>query len=77
MTRQRLASKWYKNILKTIKCYYCLKIIPLILRTRDHIIPLSKGGKTHKNNVVMACDLCNRTKSNKSIDIFIWKTFYE
>ena len=31
----------------------------------DHIIPVSKGGKTELSNLRVLCDRCNRGKSNK------------
>ena len=39
---------------------------------RDHLVPLSKGGKTVRNNIAPACRKCNRGRGNKD-----WKEWYE
>jgi 5-methylcytosine-specific restriction endonuclease McrA len=31
----------------------------------DHFIPISRGGTNHPENIVIACDPCNRSKHNK------------
>ena len=31
----------------------------------DHIVPLSRGGKTEKNNVVPCCKACNTAKKSR------------
>lgn len=36
--------------------------------TRDHIVPLTKGGKDTWDNVVTACVKCNNIKSNHLIE---------
>ena len=38
---------------------------PHLLLEVDHIIPVSKGGKTVESNLQTLCWKCNRTKSNK------------
>lgn len=40
---------------------------PNLLLEIDHIIPVSKGGLTEKNNLQTLCWKCNRSKSNKII----------
>ena len=42
---------------------------PNLLLEIDHIIPVAKGGRTVKNNLQTLCWKCNRTKSDKIIDI--------
>ena len=63
------AEEWI-DILKEYKfrCAYCGKEFTLFDReTRDHVIPISKGGDNTKENVVPACRSCNSQKSNKMI----------
>lgn len=33
----------------------------------EHIIPLSKGGRHHKSNLVISCKSCNSKKGNRSL----------
>jgi 5-methylcytosine-specific restriction endonuclease McrA len=44
---------------------YCEKDGDLILITKDHIIPKSKGGKDHLSNYQTMCVVCNVKKGNK------------
>lgn len=39
----------------------------LILLTRDHIIPKSKGGTESRSNKQILCEKCNKIKSDKII----------
>lgn len=36
-----------------------------ILMTKDHILPVSKGGKSHLNNLRPMCAVCNNYRENK------------
>lgn len=40
---------------------------PNLLLERDHIIPVSKGGRTEESNLQTLCWKCNRAKSNKIV----------
>lgn len=51
-------------------CAYCDKEAKLTL---DHVIPLSKGGKHSKDNVVPACEHCNCSKGNKTVEEWLGK----
>lgn len=46
-------------------CHYCDKEAKL---TMDHVIPLSKGGKHSKDNVVAACQHCNSSKNARMLE---------
>lgn len=48
-------------------CLYCEKGVTRSSATLDHVLPLSKGGKTNWENIVTACGHCNATKGNKLI----------
>lgn len=50
------------------KCEYCGSTTPPL--TRDHIIPLIKGGINIQNNLVLACKSCNSSKNDR--DVFDW-----
>lgn len=47
-------------------CMYCGKHFPEFLLTRDHVRPLSKGGKDTWSNVVTACRGCNHAKGGRT-----------
>ncbi len=55
-------SQWWKRQLDRGRCYYCGKPFPPHKLTMDHIVPLSRGGKSNKGNVVPACKDCNNKK---------------
>lgn len=55
-------TRWWWQKLARGLCYYCGgKFSPSEL-TMDHIVPLARGGKTTKGNVVTACKECNHKK---------------
>lgn len=45
-------------------CQYCHKGIPRCDSTLDHVIPVSKGGKTTWENSTTACGPCNALKAD-------------
>jgi len=51
------------------RCQYCgrlqIELKPRESLTRDHLIPLSRGGTNDWSNVVTACSPCNTRKANR------------
>ena len=47
-------------------CLYCGRDCPRPQLTRDHVVPLSKGGRDSWENVVSACFHCNSRKGNRT-----------
>jgi 5-methylcytosine-specific restriction endonuclease McrA len=56
------ATRWWKQKLAQGLCYYCGRRFPRDQLTMDHIVPIIRGGKTAKNNVVTVCKECNNNK---------------
>lgn len=60
--RELRQSQWWKRRCSKGKCHYCGESIPPRQLTMDHIVPISRGGRTTKGNVVPACKECNNKK---------------
>ena len=71
ITKERLKAKalrqsnWWK--VKENICYYCgLKFERKDL-TMDHKVPIARGGKSTKSNVVLSCKKCNTLKGTRTM----------
>jgi 5-methylcytosine-specific restriction enzyme A len=60
--RELRASQWWKQKRGAGRCHYCGKKFPASALTMDHIVPIVRGGKSTKGNVVPACKECNNKK---------------
>ncbi len=70
-TREFKKTRAWKDKIAQGICYYCSKKFEPHLLTLDHIVPLSRGGKTIIGNCVPACELCNKAKGcDTPVDIF-------
>lgn len=49
-------------------CLYCGREWRDSMLTRDHILPISRGGRDHWRNVVTACKRCNTRKGSLTPD---------
>ena len=59
-------SNWWKQKLQSKTCFYCKKTFCLKDLTMDHKVPIVKGGKSQKSNVVVSCKKCNTQKGTKT-----------
>ena len=57
-------SQWWKNKRACNLCYYCKITTPAKQLTMDHVVPLARGGRSIKSNLVPCCKSCNNLKKN-------------
>jgi 5-methylcytosine-specific restriction protein A len=57
-------SRWWQRKISSGCCYYCGQNVGQMELTMDHLIPLSRGGRSTKDNLVPCCKPCNNTKKN-------------
>ena len=55
-------TNWWTNVLQKGVCHYCRRKFSPGEITMDHIVPLSRGGKSSKGNIVPCCKECNNKK---------------
>ena len=60
--RRLRKTHWWKNKIQQGVCHYCQRQVGQAHLTMDHILPLSRGGKSRKGNIVPACKECNNKK---------------
>ncbi|MDX9785739.1 MAG: HNH endonuclease [Desulfobacterales bacterium] len=60
--RELRQSQWWKRKLAKGECHYCKKPTPPKELTMDHLVPLARGGRSTKGNVVPCCKECNTQK---------------
>lgn len=58
---------WWKQKRSTGICHYCQNKFPVDEITMDHLVPLVRGGKSTKSNLVPACKNCNNLKKHKLV----------
>ena len=56
------ASQWWKRRIDDGACFYCRRRVGGRALTMDHVVPLGRGGRSVRGNVVPACADCNARK---------------
>lgn len=60
--RELRRSEWWKRRRSPGICHYCRGHFPPAALTMDHLVPLVRGGRSTKGNIVPACKACNSKK---------------
>ncbi len=71
--RELRKTRWWQKKCAPGICYYCGKKVGAQNLTMDHVVPLIRGGKSVKSNLVPACKKCNQEK--KYLLAMEWEKF--
>jgi len=69
--RELRQSQWWKRRRGAGICHYCEKKVAPRELTMDHLVPLVRGGRSTKGNLVPACKDCNTKKKHQLV--FEWE----
>ena len=62
--RELRNSQWWKNRTSQGRCTHCGGRFPPRELTMDHLVPVIRGGKSTKGNVVPSCKPCNTARTH-------------
>ena len=65
--RELRQGSWWKQQVGRGVCYHCGLKFTKDLLTMDHVMPLSRGGRSTKKNIVVSCKQCNSHKKNLTV----------
>jgi 5-methylcytosine-specific restriction enzyme A len=68
-------SRWWQQKTASGSCYYCRQKVAFQELTMDHLVPLARGGRSTKENLVPACKSCNNKK--KTMLPIEWQEYME
>ncbi|MCP3890632.1 MAG: HNH endonuclease [Desulfobulbaceae bacterium] len=66
-------TRWWQQKTAPGLCYYCQKKVTFKQITMDHLVPLARGGRSTKDNLVPCCKECNNLK--KSMMPIEWEAY--
>lgn len=61
--RELRKTPYFQELLRKGICHYCGKKFPPEELTFDHIVPVARGGRSTRGNMVVCCKPCNQSKS--------------
>ena len=60
--RELKNTPYFRALFKAGICHYCGKKFPESELTLDHVVPVARGGKSTRGNLVVSCRACNQAK---------------
>ena len=66
--RELRKTRWWQQKTAGGTCYYCGRKVGYANLTMDHVIPMARGGRSTKDNLVPCCKECN-TKKKGSLPV--------
>ncbi len=73
--REMRKTRWWQQKTSAGKCWYCGRKTAFKDLTMDHLVPLARGGKSSRENIVPSCKSCNTIK--KSMLPLEWQEYLE
>ena len=61
--RERRKTAWWRSQIDKGICHYCHRKFPPQELSMDHIVPVARGGRSVRGNVVPCCKECNNKKT--------------
>lgn len=62
--REWRRSAWWKRRIAVGVCHYCRRHVGAKALTMDHVVPLIRGGRSLRANIVPSCKDCNTKKQS-------------
>jgi 5-methylcytosine-specific restriction protein A len=66
---------WWRRRLATGRCHYCGRTVGAKALTLDHVVPLVRGGRSIRANMVACCKDCNNKK--QSLLAWEWQAYLD
>jgi 5-methylcytosine-specific restriction endonuclease McrA len=63
--RELRTSQWWKRKRAAGICHHCGNRFPPAALTMDHLVPVIRGGKSTKGNLVPSCKPCNNERKHR------------
>lgn len=73
--RELRQTAWWRQRIAPGVCHYCRRAVGAKALTLDHVVPLVRGGRSIRANMVPACKDCNHKK--QSLLAWEWQEYLD